>query len=715
MGTRGKIYFFAALALLAGMAPSQAADPLPPTNDFILRASPAEVAGIASRNGLTIVSQIATATDEDGHSIYLVRAASGASAAVVISDISELEPAAAGIEQAVLASLPKLDQSTAMILDTSAVDSALGAINGFDPPSATLSATWNGHLHDRQIAPGKTEELEFGFEHSADTDAAGYSLQVEFADGTTATDDVVTVDDHVVRFDLTNNSAASQILVTATLTWPAGNGKLMTARLHGDSVLDAPYQKFGENPDGSDREVWTGYVNQPATQALELDSAQKIFQGEATVAIIDTGIDPTHPILAGNIVPGYDFVNDIAGTASEWADVDQSTAMILDQSTAMILDQSTAMILDQSTAMILDQSTAMILDTSTIPPAFGHGTMVAGVIHRTAPEARLMPLKAFDASGHAHLYDIVDAIFYAVDNGANVINMSFSMETFSPALMRAVNYAARNGVACVSSAGNRGEEVLVFPAAFGNTVGVASVNDSDELSAFSNWGSDLVTVSAPGESIVTTFPGGRFAVTSGTSFSAPWVAGGAAIFADKLGTKHAPGLADYYLTSNALSEADEVSGDGQGKSGYGRANLRRAVERIKSGQYASNRPLGVYTLSATFAEGCTASYPPPSTGGGCTVEGAGQLEFDAKKVRWNLTNTGEAEVTLDSITIAWETDNGQLETITLDGAELDNTVVAPATYTINSGWSGVVADRTIGPHETVELLFEFEHHVIWTY
>jgi subtilisin family serine protease len=343
---------------------------------------------------------------------------------------------------------------------------------------------------------------------------------------------------------------------------------------------------FGDDGDGdnddNDRLVWQGYVNQSAAALINVDQAQSHYRGDATVAIIDTGIDPGHPLLSANIVGGYDFVNETAGRASEWPDLDQSAALILDQSAALILDQSAALILDQSAALILDQSAALILDTSSIPPAFGHGTMVAGIIHRVAPAAKLMPLKAFDGNGSASLFDIVRAIYYAVDNGANVINMSFSIDTFSPELMRAVNYATRNGVTCVASAGNQGEEMLVYPAALGNTIGVASTAANDVISSFSNHGSDLITVAAPGEEIITTYPGVGWAMVSGTSFSAPWVTGAIALFADKNGTHHAPGKADYYLASEALSYAFPVHGTDNEGAGHGRIDLDRAVDELES-------------------------------------------------------------------------------------------------------------------------------------
>ena len=79
-----------------------------------------------------------------------------------------------------------------------------------------------------------------------------------------------------------------------------------------------------------------------------------------------------------------------------------------------------------STLALVDQSTASHIDLSQLPHAFGHGTMVAGLIHLAAPAAKIMPLKAFDADGNANIFDIERAIYYAVDHGARVINMSFS-------------------------------------------------------------------------------------------------------------------------------------------------------------------------------------------------------------------------------------------------------------------------------------------------
>jgi thermitase len=206
-------------------------------------------------------------------------------------------------------------------------------------------------------------------------------------------------------------------------------------------------------------------------------------------------------------------------------DVNQSTAHILFQSTAHILFGYQAVPLTPSTSAILDAGTAASLQGTSIPNDFGHGTMVAGLIHLVAPTAQIMPLKAFTADGTADESNIIAAIYYATDNGASVINMSFGFPEISDAMMKAINYASRKGVICVASVGNSSQTTLVYPAAFGNVIGVASVNQQNQMSAFSNYGPDMVTIAAPGEALVTTYPGNHYAAVWGTSFSAALVSG----------------------------------------------------------------------------------------------------------------------------------------------------------------------------------------------
>jgi subtilisin family serine protease len=276
--------------------------------------------------------------------------------------------------------------------------------------------------------------------------------------------------------------------------------------------------------------VRESYVQQPALSLIHAPDALRGYaSGAGTVAVIDTGVDPTHPALSGVLVPGYDFTRDQAGYASELADLNQSTVAILDQSTVAILDKKYGMMLNQSTVAILDQSTVAILDASKLPSDFGHGTMVAGLIHLVAPTARIMPLKAFRADGSANLSDIVRAIYYAVDHGAAVINMSFSSPELSPSLSDAIAYARSHRVMCIASGGNEGSSAVVYPAAIQGVIGVGSTSLLDRRSPFSNYDTPSVRLAAPGEALVTTYPGNNYAGVWGTSFSTALTSGAAAI------------------------------------------------------------------------------------------------------------------------------------------------------------------------------------------
>ena len=220
-------------------------------------------------------------------------------------------------------------------------------------------------------------------------------------------------------------------------------------------------------------------------------------------------------------MPGYDFTRNEAGAADEKGDIHQSTTAVIDQSTTAVVDQSTTAVIDSYTASQLNQPQYQ---------AFGHGTMVAGVVRLVAPGAMIMPLKAFHADGTGYASDVIRAVYFAVRNHARILNMSFSFQTSPLELNLALNYAKLNGVISVAAAGNDSRQTVVYPAGYSGTVmGVASTSNSDTLSTFSNYGQDLVWVGAPGEGIVTLYPYGTYAATWGTSFSTPFVAGAAAL------------------------------------------------------------------------------------------------------------------------------------------------------------------------------------------
>jgi thermitase len=207
--------------------------------------------------------------------------------------------------------------------------------------------------------------------------------------------------------------------------------------------------------------------------------------------------------------------------------------------------------------------------------------MVAGLVHLVAPSAKIMPLKAFNANGTSNEADIIRAIYYAADNGATVINMSFGLPAISDALMKAINYATRKGVVCVASVGNDGKTTLLYPAAFGNVIGVASVDAQNQTSVFSNRGPDMVTVAAPGESLVTTYPGNHYASVSGTSFSAALVSGAANVLLNQAtGNKYNSSQFQEADVARALHHASACVTDES--LGGGCMDMRLAVAYIQS-------------------------------------------------------------------------------------------------------------------------------------
>lgn len=277
--------------------------------------------------------------------------------------------------------------------------------------------------------------------------------------------------------------------------------------------------------------MWEGFVRQPAATLIGLPQIQaRQRTGAGVVAVIDTGVDENHPVLRGALVTGYDFTRDLAGIPNDLADIDSPTAAALTQTTTAFIDNGARPVpINQYAVAALTQTTTAFIDTGKLPNGFGHGTMVASLVRLAAPTARIMPLKAFLADGSSNTFDILRAIYHAADGGANVISMSFNMKESSPELVRAINYASSRRVTLVSSAGNDGNEITVFPAAYPNVMGIASTNVADVRSGFTNYGTPLVTLSAPGEGVIAAYPGNNYASVWGTSFSTPLVAGAAAL------------------------------------------------------------------------------------------------------------------------------------------------------------------------------------------
>jgi hypothetical protein len=410
-------------------------------------------------------------------------------------------------------------------------------------------------------------------------------------------------------------------------------------------------------PANSETMVWNSYATQPAAGVVEVQNAQSQFQitGTGIVADIDTGVDPNHQALQGVLLPGYDFTRNQVG-GSEMTDLSSPFTQPnpCDSTTC-----PTPFQVNQSSAAILDQSSAAILDTNTQYAAFGHGTMVMGVIHLVAPTAQLLPLKAFKSDGTADLSNILRAIYYGVQNNASVINMSFDTKTASTELKNALDYANQHGLVSVASAGNDGMQETVYPAALQNDVmGVASVGSTTASdgtrSTFSNFGDVIVWVAAPGEEIVTTYPFSTYAAGWGTSFSAPFVSGAVAL---ALSLKTAITESE---AAAAVAQAAPLSGAGMG---HGRLDLVPALQSLSgvtgspdftvaaapATAMVSAGGSAIYTVTATPANGFSQTVTWNCTGApmgaACSVSPATVTLDDA--------HSATATVTLMTMATAW--------------------------------------------------------------
>jgi subtilisin family serine protease len=377
---------------------------------------------------------------------------------------------------------------------------------------------------------------------------------------TTSVDPAIATDLDVQSFESDNDLGVMELSGTT-------QGSLLQSA---NSVVDqlpgrAPVTYFGAT-------VANYYVSQPASTLTRLGAVQSesgLSGAGLLVAVIDTGVDPKHPALVGVLVPGYDFVHNTVG-GSELVDLSTDQLASLSQSNTSILDGQNLVQLNSFTMAILSQSNTSILDGG--PKSFGHGTMTAGLVHLIAPNAKIMPLKAFTADGGSDLYNIMRAIRYAADNGANVISMSFEIAQSSPGLQNAIQYALNKNVTIVAASGNDGQQIMVYPAGYNSVIGVGSTSNEDSKSTFTNFGTNAIYVAAPGEGVITTFPGGHYAAGWGTSFSAPLVAGEAALVLQARPSYKPNDVA------NAISRSIQVP-----QMGHGRVDFCQAVNSLGSG------------------------------------------------------------------------------------------------------------------------------------
>lgn len=219
--------------------------------------------------------------------------------------------------------------------------------------------------------------------------------------------------------------------------------------------------------------------------------------GTQTIAVLDTGVDAGHPDLSGRVYTGYNALNPSASANDD----------------------------------------------------YGHGTMVAGIIAANtnngaggagvAWNAKILPVKVLNNKGEGSDSSVVAGINWAASHGAKVINMSLGGPSYNAVMRSAVQNAVAKGVVVIASSGNEYNNTPNYPAAFPETISVGATDNNGALVSFSSWG-DSVDIAAPGWDILSTYPRALadpdyepYYIGSGTSFSAPMVAGVAAMLRNK--------------------------------------------------------------------------------------------------------------------------------------------------------------------------------------
>ena len=254
--------------------------------------------------------------------------------------------------------------------------------------------------------------------------------------------------------------------------------------------------------------------------------------GSAVVAVLDTGVDASHADLAGRLVPGTSL---IPGTTATSDPNGHGTAM------------------------------AGIIAART-----GNGVGIAGI---GFAGVKVMPVTVLDADGLGQDSDIIEGIVWAVDHGADVINLSFSNPGFSTALQAAIDYAWDHDVVVVAATGNDGSSAATYPAGDAGVIGVSNTNRSDELNPGSNHGADTF-LAAPGTGIDTLQAGGGTTTVTGTSASSAEVAGAAALL-----RAIDPGASNGTIVGRLARSAAAVGT--RDETGNGRLDLAQAVGRSR--------------------------------------------------------------------------------------------------------------------------------------
>ncbi len=320
---------------------------------------------------------------------------------------------------------------------------------------------------------------------------------------------------------------------------------------------------------------------------VNVSSAWQTTTGSSTtvIAVIDSGIDFTHPDLANN----------------EWTNPTPSASGDL-------------------------HGWDYIADSAEIKDEQGHGTAIAGIIAAEGNNsvgvtgvmwrASLMSLRVLDNTGTGDIANAVEAIDYAATHGAQVINLSWGTSGDSLALKDAIQRAMRRNVVVVCSAGNTTQDIdatAYYPASFGlkGLISVAGTDNADQLASWSNWGAANVTVAVPGTNILTPQMGGGYWNVTGTSASAPIVSGIAGLLKTVRPSAHTQAIA------RAISEGARQTASLLGKvSSGGVVSASGALDKLHGSQNQSPpTPTPGYGSGGTGPGGSFSTTPPAITQG----------------------------------------------------------------------------------------------------
>ncbi len=298
---------------------------------------------------------------------------------------------------------------------------------------------------------------------------------------------------------------------------------------------------------------------------------------DIVVAILDSGVDYVHDDLLDNIWVNRGEIdgNEIDDDGNGYIDDVYGYDFVWDE-----------------------PSPFPVIGGESIPIAVSHGTVIAGIIGAVGDNAEgitginwdvsLMPLRILNETGSGTPNDMIDAVHYAVDNGADVINMSFAGYFTSDALEEAVTYAYEQGVVIVAAAGNDDVSLNqrpIYPICYSGeedwVLGVSASDDTDAKADFSNFGSDCVDISAPGTDVFSVNyydpPNGYddeyIGGWDGTSLAAPMVSGAAALLLSAY-----PSMTPTDVMTVLKLSVDPLIGERRVHMGAGRLNIDSALE-----------------------------------------------------------------------------------------------------------------------------------------